>query len=329
MNDHKIGQANRALSRFPRVKISVLPTPLHRIERLSRELSINLYCKRDDLTGFALGGNKTRKLDYLIADALRQKADTIVTTGGVQSNFCRIAAAAGKANGMDVHVVLGGARPAKPTGNLLLTYLFGATVHFVDATDWIMWETEASALTKRLTADGKRVYQLPVGGSIPIGVLGYVEAMTEILTDCERLGISIDTIVHATSSAGTQAGLVVGKALTGWHGRIIGMGVAKDKTVLSREVRELAIQTGQLVGATICTDDVIVDDSYIGPGYAVRTKECGEAIGLFAQTEGILLDNVYTGKAAAGLIDYARRNLFRADENVLFIHTGGVVELFA
>lgn len=316
------------LQRFPKLTISLLPTPLHKLEKLSKEFPANIYCKRDDLTGFAFGGNKTRKLDFLIGDAIKRKADTLIAVGAKQSNFCRIAAAAGVVNGFDVHLVLGGTKPEKPTGNILLDHIFGAKIHYIDSDDWEQWEKKGKMLMKNLSEQGRNVYYLPPGGSTPIGTLGYVLAFYEIIDDSERTGISFDTIILASSSGGTQAGLIAGKELTGWKGKIIGMGVAENKKKLEQEIYNLTCKTGELVGTNINKKNVLIDDSYRGEKYGARTAQCEEAIKLFAQKEGILLDNVYTGKAAAGLIDYARRGLFDNNVNVLFIHTGGNVELF-
>jgi len=313
---------------YPRMRFSVLPTPLQKLENISRIFGRTVYCKRDDLTGFAMGGNKTRKLDYLVADAIKKGATTLIAVGAVQSNFCRMTAAAGKAAGLEVILLLGGAPAAKPTGNLLLDYLFGADVRFIDSPEWDVWEREAKALAGQLEQKGIKTYTLPVGGSTTVGALGYAGAFFEIMEQARSTGINIGTLFHATSSAGTQAGLVTGKSLAGWKGKILGIGVAKDKPTLTREVYELARATAGQFNAKVNSEDVIVDDSYRGDAYGARTKECAEAIELFARHEGILLDNVYTGKAAAGLIDYAKKGLFHPDEIVCFIHTGGTMELF-
>jgi L-cysteate sulfo-lyase len=316
------------LQEFPRVGLSLLPTPLVKLENISKTVPASVYCKRDDLTGFALGGNKTRKLEYLVAEALRKGADTLVTAGALQSNFCRIAAAAGRSQGLEVHLVLGGSRPEKLTGNVLLDHLFAAQVHYVDSSEWGVWEEKAMELARVLASRGKKVCRLPIGGSTPTGALGYVQAFYEIMADCARLGISPGTIIHASSSGGTQAGLLVGKTLTGWPGKILGMAVAKTGTSLAEEVYQLAGATGKLLGCTVRREYVVVDGAFMGAGYGARTPEAEAAVHLFAEREGILLDNVYTGKAAAGLLDYARRGFFRGSESVLFIHTGGSVELF-
>lgn len=345
----------RYLNKFPRLSLSILPTPIHRLNILSKEFSLNIFCKRDDLTGFAFGGNKSRKIDFLIADAINKKTDTIVTIGANQSNFCRIMACAGKIYGFEVHLVLAGRKPKIPTGNLLLDHLFGAIIHhpFIGGTDdWDLLEQESKILTQELTKKGKKVYWLPAGGSTPIGALGYVECFFEIMDYSQQTGTYFDVIIHSSSSGGTQAGLIVGKELALWKGKIIGIGVDKTKEEIKEKVYKLAVETGKLVGLNnIKSDAVIVDNSYKGEKYGARTKECEEAIKLFAQREGILLDYVYSGKAGAGLLDYAKRGLFEAHPlapspregehkilplgedlglapNILFIHTGGNVQLF-
>jgi len=321
-------KAIHMIANMPRIRFSTLPTPLQRLPRISKRLGIDLWCKRDDLTGFAFGGNKNRKLEFLVADAKANQYDTLLALGANQSNFCRMAAAAGATNGFETHLVLGGKKPFKATGNLLLDKLFGAVVHHVDSADWDVWEQEGRELLERLQQMGKKVYWLPVGGSTPVGAIGYVQAFLEIMNDARRLGLEFASIIHASSSAGTQAGLLIGKELATWPGRIIGMGVAKNGALLADEVTRLAQGTAAMLGITFDRDGVFVEDRYVGAGYAARTPECNAAIELFAREEGILLDRVYTGKAAAGLIDYADKGLFSKGSPVLFLHTGGNIELF-
>ncbi len=316
------------LKPFSRLKNSLLPTPAHRLDWLSDEYGVNVYCKRDDLTGFGFGGNKTRKLDFLLPDALDRGCDTLIAVGANQSNFCRMAASYGVACNLAVHLVLGGKEPAGPTGNLRLDHLLNVKCHHVDSSDWGDWAGEAEKLDERLTSRGRKVYRMPVGGSTPRGALGYVSALGEIITDQSLLGVEFDAIIHASSSAGTQAGLAAGKAASGWRGSIIGIDVAKTKAVLEREVLDLARATAAEIGIEVDSSSVIVDDNYMGEAYAVRTPGCREAVELFARRLGIFLDYVYTGKAAAALIDYLRKGRFDKGANVLFIHTGGNVELF-
>jgi 1-aminocyclopropane-1-carboxylate deaminase/D-cysteine desulfhydrase-like pyridoxal-dependent ACC family enzyme len=285
-------------------------------------------CKRDDLTGFGFGGNKTRKLDFLLAHALDQGCDTLIAIGANQSNFCRVAASYGVSAGIEVHLVLGGKQPENPTGNLRVDHLLGVTCHHVDSPDWDNWACEAEKLGEKLTAQGKKVYRMPVGGSTPRGALGYVDAFSEIIADQSRLGVEFDAVIHASSSAGTQAGLVVGQAISGWKGRIIGVSVAKPEPEFRQEVLDLARATAAQIDAVVDPSSIVVDDSYIGEGYAARTAGCQEAVEMFARRFGIFLDYVYTGKAAAALIDYLRMGRFDKGANVLFIHTGGNIELF-
>lgn len=316
------------LKPFPRLHNSLLPTPIHRLDCLSDEYGVNVYCKRDDLTGFGFGGNKTRKLDFLLADVLGLGCDTLIAIGANQSNFCRMAAAYGVAGGLEVHLVLGGKEPENATGNLRLDHLLGVTCHHVDSSDWDRWADEAEQLERELTSQGKKVYRMPVGGSTPRGALGYVDAFAEIVADQVRLGVEFDAVIHASSSAGTQAGLVVGRAIADWRGSIIGISVAKPQTTQEKDVLGLAQTTAAEIDACVDPASIIVDDSYVGEGYAIRTPGCEEAVALFAQRLGIFLDYVYTGKAAAGLIDYLRKGRFDKGANVLFIHTGGNIELF-
>ena len=329
MNEpNTVSTIQKKIKPFPRLHHSLLPTPVHRLDCLSNEYGVNVYCKRDDLTGFGFGGNKTRKLDFLLAEARELDCDTLIAIGANQSNFCRMAAAYGVAEGMEVHLVLGGKEPASPTGNLRLDHLLGVACHHVDSTDWDRWAEQAEQLETELASQGRTVYRMPVGGSTPRGALGYVDAFAEIIADQSRLGVEFDAIIHASSSAGTQAGLVAGKAMADWRGSIIGISVAKPQAEQHKDVLDLARATADELNAQVDPASIIVDDSYVGEGYAIRTPGCEEAVALFAQRLGIFLDYVYTGKAAAGLIDYLRMDRFDNNANVLFIHTGGNIELF-
>ncbi len=316
------------LKRFPRLKNSLVPTPAHKLDALADEYGVNVYCKRDDLTGFGLGGNKTRKLDFLLAQALEQRCDTLIAIGANQSNFCRMAASYGISSGMEVHLVLGGEKPENPTGNLRVDHLLGVKCHHIDSPDWDVWADRAEKIENQLTSQGRKVYRMPVGGSTPRGALGYVDALDEIIEDQSRLEVEFDAIIHASSSAGTQAGLVAGQAISGQPGKIIGISVAKPQAELENNVIYLARRTAAEIDAEVDASNVIVDDGYIGEGYAARTPGCREAVEMFARRFGIFLDYVYTGKAAAALIDYLRQGRFEKNSNVLFIHTGGNIELF-
>jgi D-cysteine desulfhydrase family pyridoxal phosphate-dependent enzyme len=328
LEKEKIEYLENRIRTFPCFPLSLLPTPCHRLDRLSKDVGLEIYCKRDDLTGFGLGGNKTRKLELLIGEAMEQGCDTLVTCGGVQSNFCRLTAAAGVAAGMQVHLVLGGGRPEKETGNLILDRLVGADIHHVSSSRWDDWEAKSDALVEELDSKGRKVFRIPIGGSVPTGAIGYVSAFLEILKDEERLGVSFDHIIHATGSGGTQAGLVAGKTLTGWMGRISGISVSAGREEMEELIYELASNTAALLGGRVDRGSVQVDDRFIGPGYGVSTPEGEEAIRIFARQEGVFLDRVYTGKAASGLLAGIRKGEITGGR-VLFLHTGGQPELFA
>lgn len=316
------------LKTFPIVPLIQAPTPCHRLNFLSDLHGCEVFCKRDDLTGFGLGGNKTRKLEFLIQEAIEHGCDTLVASGGIQSNFCRVAAAAGAAAGMSVHLILGGRPPQKPSGNLILNRLLGADIRYIDSPLWDDWETESKNVCRELKAKGRKVFRIPIGGSVPMGAIAYVKAFLEILEDEKRLGVSFDQIIHASGSGGTQAGLIVGKAMTGWTGRISGISVAMDKETLGKIVYKLALEAAGLLGGRVERKAIFVDDRFIGSGYALRTPEAEKAIGHFARHEGIFLDHVYTGKAAAFLLSWLEQNRM-SGRSILFIHTGGQPELFA
>jgi len=323
-----IKDLKKKLGAFPRIPLSLTPTPCHRLNHISDQYGVEIFCKRDDLTGFGFGGNKSRKLELLIAEALEHSCDTIVTSGGIQSNFCRITAAAGAYAGLAVHLLLGGKKPERLTGNLILNKLLGATFHFIESEDWQEWENENRRITQELESQGKKVFPVPIGGSVPMGALAYTLAFIEILEDQDRMGLSFDHIIHASGSAGTQAGLVAGQSLSGWSGKISGISVGMDRGALSEKVAVLANQTAQLIGGVADPDNVIVDDAHIGDGYAIQTQAGKDAIAFFAGKEGIFLDHVYTGKAAAALLDWLGAGKLKG-ERVLFLHTGGTPELFA
>jgi len=324
----RINYLAECLENFPRWSLVAAPTPCHRLSYLSETFGVETYCKRDDLTGFGLGGNKARKLELLIHEAVEHKSDTLVTAGGIQSNFCRMTAAAGAAAGMDVHLVLGGEEPSRFTGNLVLDRLLGAHIHYVASPDWQAWEEESERLEGELAASGRKPFRIPIGGSVPTGVVGYVRAFMEILQDQKRLGVSFDRIIHASGSGGTQAGLVTGKEMTGWPGVVSGVSVVPDSESLAAAVYRLAAIASGMLGGRVRRETVRVDEGFSGPAYAVRTAEAEAAIRTFARREGIFLDHVYTGKAAAALLQGLEQGTY-SGETVLFLHTGGHPELFA
>jgi D-cysteine desulfhydrase family pyridoxal phosphate-dependent enzyme len=316
------------LGDFPRLRHALTPTPIHYMRSLSKALGVELYCKRDDLNGFGFGGNKVRKLEFLLHDALRQGCRTLVTCGSNQSNWCRMTAAAGVANGLSVHLVLGGRKPERATGNLVLNSILGAHIHHLDTDQDAELEAAAEALTDELAAQGQQPYPMPIGGSSGLGVLGYMEAMREIMLQERELGISFDVIVHATGSGGTQAGLIAGKFLGQWPGQIIGITVSRSTAEQQAKVRDALASCKTLLDCDLSMLEVTARDEYFGEGYRKNTPAAAAAIEMFARLEGIFLDQVYTGKAAAGLIDMAHRGELGAGQKVLFLHTGGSVQLF-
>lgn len=318
----------KLLESFPSLNMTVKPTPIQKLNKISEICGTNIFCMRDDLTGFAFGGNKNRKLDYLIADALKNESDTLIGIGSNQSNFCRMTAGAGIVNDLEVHLVLAGEKPEVATGNLLVDHLFDAIIHHVDTDDDKVLLEKAGRLEKELISQGMKVYNMPSGGSTKIGILGYIEAFQEILDFEEKSGTQFDCIIFASGSGGTQAGLVAGKALANTTHDIIGISVGRSKEELEGIVLDLANQATEMAGCKVSTNMVKVDDSYIGESYGARTYGGEEAISLFAKNEGILLDYVYTGKGASGLIDYCRKGSFSDTQNILFIHTGGNIALF-
>ena len=320
------------LQQLPRFPLAHLPTPLEPLDRLSALLKgPRLYIKRDDQTGLGLGGNKTRKLEYLVGEAVAQGADTLLTAGAAQSNHCRQTAAAAACAGLRCELVLGGEPPRLPEGNLLLDDLFGAVVHWAGP-DRRGETLEAKAAALR--ASGRKPYVIPYGGSNPTGAAGYAQAMVELAQQALARSLRVDAIVFASSSGGTQAGLLAGAVITGFKGRIVGIGIDKREEGSGRladEVRVLAQQTiAHTAGAGIALDQgVEVDESYQGAGYGIVGDLEREAIRLLARTEGILVDPVYTGRAMGGLIDMIRKKRFRDDQSIIFWHTGGTPALFA
>lgn len=309
----------------PRLKLAALPTPVEEVPRLAQALqSSRLLVKRDDLTGLGLGGNKARKLEFLLAEALANGARTLITTGAIQSNHCRQTAAAAARFGLDCTLVLAGDPPETRSGNLLLDALFGAE---------ITWTTPAArdqtlqAVFKRAWEDGKRPYLVPYGGSSPTGAAAYAFAVQELMEQVN----DIDWIVFASSSGGTQAGLVVGAGLFGYRGRILGISVDEPQAVLQERVAALATATADFLGEKrhVSAAEILVNAEYTGLGYGIFGQAEREAIHLFARQAGLVLDPVYTGRAAAGLIGLIRQGYFRPDETILFLHTGGVPALFA
>lgn len=310
---------------IPRLKFAHLPTPIEPLPRLSAILNgPHLLVKRDDQTGLAFGGNKTRKLEFLVAEAQARGADTLLSAGALQSNHCRQTAAAAAKFGFNCILVLVGHPPVQASANLLLDQLFGAEIVWAEKSrrDAVLQEN-----FENTSAQGNKPYLVPYGGSSPTGALGYVFAMEEFVGQ----KVKADWIVFASSSGGTQAGLVLGTRIFGYKGKVLGISIDEPQRILQERVAKLASETSERLGPRIefASDEVLVNDEYAAPGYGVLTGAEREAISLFAKYEGLLLDPVYTGRAAAGLIDLVRKGFFKKDETVLFWHTGGQPALFA
>lgn len=316
---------------FPRRSLCHLPTPLEPAPRLGAWASgasrpIDLWIKRDDLTGLALGGNKVRKLEYLIGQALADGCDTLLTAGAAQSNHCRQTAAAAAHVGLWCHLALGGEPPARAEGNLLLDRLFGAHLHWCGEH---RKGEDLPALAETLRAAGRRPFVVPYGGSNPVGALGYVAAVQEFAGQCRDRGIRPTRIVVASSSGGTQAGLLVGLALEGLEVEVTGIRVDKtDATPLhAAALRDLARETAARSGAD-CDPVPVLRDEALNADYGVVTGAERDAIAAAARTEGLLLDPVYTGRAFAGLVALVRKGVIAPGETVVFWHTGGTPALF-
>jgi D-cysteine desulfhydrase len=314
---------------LPRVRLGYLPTPLDELPRLRRALGgPRLLVKRDDQTGLATGGNKTRKLEFTVAEALRQGADTLITLGGVQSNHVRQTAAAAAMHGLRCIVVLRGNAPAQVTGNLLLDHLLGARVVFSgDRTR----EQVADEIVAEEKAAGRRPYFIPLGASDEFGAPGFVAAIEELEAQLRKSALRVDRIVFASSSFGTQAGMCVGAKALGLGAQIAAIAIDSTRAEVQAGVADIAARTFRRLGieASLSPDEVVAYDGYLGGGYAVLGEPEKEAIRLAAQYEGLLLDPVYTGRAMAGLIDLVRRGEFGKDETILFWHTGGAAALYA
>jgi len=319
------------LKTLPRLRFALLPTPIESLPRLSATLGgPTLFVKRDDQTGLALGGNKTRKLEFLLAEAQAHGARTIITAGAVQSNHCRQTAAAAARFGLDCILVLTGQLPASPSGNLLLDHILGAEI--VNSSLFERERTLKATFDQAWEA-GRRPYLVPYGGSSPTGASAYAYAIQELMDQIKTSslqGRTPDWIVFPSSSGGTQAGMLVGAHLFGFLGQILGISVDEPKDTLQTKVAELATSTADHLGVnfTFTSEDVQVNSDYLGGGYGVMGEAEQEAIHVFAREEGLLLDPVYTGRAAAGMIDLIRKGFFAKDEQVLFWHTGGIPALF-
>jgi len=326
-------ELQRKIDRLPRVKLVNLPTPLEKMPRLTSALNgPQLWTKREDCTGLAFGGNKERKAEFALGDALNKKADVVITVGPVQSNHARATAAAARKLGLKVILVLSGEKPSNYDGNMLVNHLLGADIRFLEGKPT---KLDRMRFTEEIAADlrkkGHVPYVIPAGASYPPGAIAYVNAMLELLSQAKKGGFRIDYVVHAAGSGGTQAGLVLANKALGPIVNILGICAEphiKDKLV--EETVEIARGAAKLLDldVTVKPDDVDLNEDYAGEAYEAPTPEALNAIKLVAQTEGILLDPIYTGRAMAGIIDLIRQTHYEKDENIVFIHTGGTPTLF-
>jgi len=332
-----------SLASQPRVSLAILPTPIIEAQRLRAALGgadrcPRIFLKRDDLTGLALGGNKARKLEFLMADALARRADVVVSSGATQSNHARMTAAAARAMGLDCVLVLSARQTDPPLqGNLLLDRLFGATVHFIQANPDPRYAVAADEVEKvaevvaNLTRRGRSPYVIPIGGSSPIGALGYVDGTGEMQEQLTSSGLRADRVYYASGSRGTQAGLELGARVFGVEYRLHGIAVSAGEDEKQRRAARLVNEAATLIGVSVRVDpsELVTDQRFIGEGYGIPTAECLEAIRLLARTEGVLLDPCYTGKGMAGLIHDVRTEAIPPEETVVFLHTGGAPALFS
>ncbi|MDA9641528.1 D-cysteine desulfhydrase [Alphaproteobacteria bacterium] len=324
----------KKLSEFPSVPLCHQPTPLEFMPRMSESLGgPRLWIKRDDCTGLATGGNKTRKLEFLIADAIEKGADMLVTQGAVQSNHVRQTAAAACKFGLDCHALLERRVPDREddyetTGNVLFDQIFGTSLEFRPA--GLDMNAEALAVTEKLVAAGRKPYFIPGGGSNEIGALGYVSCAYELLDQIKANDLDVGWIVLATGSAGTHAGMLAGLHAAGSTIPVMGISVRQPEDKQIAAVHKLTVLTAsQLTDTPIGVEKVIVDDGYVGAGYGQPAQGTLDAINLIARREGLLFDPVYSGKGLAGMIGLAGQNFFESDKDVIFLHTGGAAALFA
>ena len=315
------------LSDFSRIPFGVLPTPLYKLENISRQFGKNIYIKRDDMIGVALGGNKVRKLEYLLADARDQGADVVLTAGGPQSNHAMLTAACASRIGMKAILVLK-KRGELAGGNLILDDIYNAEVRFVDTDSYDDVYAEMEAIMETLRKAGHTPYFIPVGGSVPLGSLGYVGCTEEIAAQSKALGVRFDAVVSATGSGGTYAGLTYGAKLNLPGARSVGIGVCDDP--FADIAFDLMNGLKDLLASDVPVEKEDIHIRYcIGEGYAIPSPEGCAAVRRLARSEGILMDPVYTGKALAGMFQLMEEGYFMGEENILFVHTGGAGALFA
>lgn len=320
----------------PRLTLAQTPTPFHPLTRFSEDLrGPTIWIKRDDQTGCALTGNKVRKLEFILALAREQGADTLVTCGGLQSNHCRATALLGAQLGFRVHLILRGEKPRQSDGNLLLGQLAGASIEYHTAALYGAGLPQLQlAACQRLQGEGHRPYLIPTGASDGVGIWGYIRAAAELLADIQRYNLTPRAIVCASGSGGTQAGLTLGLALAGSSVPVIGMAVCDDQALFENKIRRDIADWFERYGSDFAPDPgslnlrIHVNDHYIGPGYAKAQPEVWDVIRQLAAREGVLLDPVYTGKAFLGMTRELQAGTWGKDGDIIFVHTGGLFGLF-
>jgi len=338
----KASDLERRIGEFPTVSLAQLPTSLELMPSLSRVLGgPKIFIKRDDQTGLAFGGNKARKLEFIMADVLKKGADAVITAGGLQSNWCRSTAAAACRLGVDPILVLfkSADSPEGTDGNLLLDRIFGADVRIIEIEEGTEVDTES--VFEKINGEEKQVghtpYTIPIGGSStgwsmtePLGAISYTKAFLEIQKQINLRQLKIGYILLASGSGGTQAGLVVGAKALGSSIKILGISLSREKRPMQENISAIANETAAALGLdmTITPEEILVADDYVFEGYGILTPDIYSAMEKVARTEGVLLDPVYTGKAMAGLIDLVQREFFQRNEGVIFLHTGGTPALF-
>ena len=323
---------NPDLASLPRLELAKLPTPLEPVRRLSHALGgLDLWFKRDDLTGFGLGGNKVRSLEYLAADAIGQESDMLVTGGSPESNHVRTTMAVAAYLGLKGVAVLPSMQPAETQGNFLLDKLLNAKLVFTGDPDRKYLDKHISHEVERLRALGGKPYMIRRGGVSPLGCAGYVAAAVEICSQLKELNIDPDILLCATGCGVTQAGLLVGFKWMGLNCKVYGITVSRTRNECIAYIEQLTKETAEILGLdlTITSDDILVIDEYIGDGYSIPSPEGIESIRLVARTEGIFLDPIYTGKAIAGLTDLVKKGNISSDKTVIFLHTGGSPSIFS
>lgn len=313
-----------------RITLARLPTPIDQLPDLSRELGVELYLKRDDMTGGALSGNKVRKLEYELAAALERDADVVITCGGAQSNHCRATAIAARSAGLEVELFLRGAAEAEPTGNLFLDLLVGAGIHAITPTEYADRDALMARRAEEIAADGRTAHVIPEGASSALGSLGYVHCMEEIVREQRESGTEFDLLISAVGSGGTLAGLLAGARVHGFSGRVLGVPVADDGATFRPRVEALLAEMQELWfpdHELTCPPDVFLD-GHTGLGYGEATDEELERLRDLAILTGVILDPVYTNKAFGGLLALVRDGIVAPGDRVLFLHTGGIFGLF-